>query len=258
MENNSNNEAQTNNQINTTPVTNSQPIAQVNTKKSKKPFIIAVVVVMWLGSLAGVYFIASRKTTKTSTASTAKVAETNTKTETTSSENTNTSTTVYDSTISPSYSPSGKEYSVVLPAGWKLSLSQDSADLIAWKATDIVYTAGGKSEVVSRETNVMEGKSVAFYLIYNYTKNEKSYLSDKLVKEKNYKSANGVDVTKYKRTQTNEADTNGGMGIPVGTVEYTYDLISGTKNIHIVHDVLKGETDQSKNIETMIETIKFL
>lgn len=259
MDNNSINQPQINNQTPSSQDINPQPVAQVKPTKNKKAILVFVVAVLWIASLAGVYLFASKEEKNNTMSNNDNSGTTN---ENSSVKDTDSSAvnSIYDSSKGLPYIPANRQYSVALPAGWKLTVPQDEDDLIAWNAADIIFKADGNSIVslVDPNNKMLGGSSAAFYLIYDYTKNEKSYLSDKLVKEKTYKTANGIDVTKYMRTQTNEADTNGGMDIPVGTIQYTYDLVSGSKNIHIVHDILKGEKDQSAIIETMIESVKFL
>lgn len=206
--------------------------------------ILIIVIVALLGVIG--WFVYDRSQNKTTSISTTTAPTAPTKTNT---------TIPLDETAGwLKYTSQNSKYILAIPDGWKLTVMKGDDNPIAWNASDIKYISGTAGKVTVVEGG-RDGSSTAFYLLYNYKINEGTYLSQDLKKIKSYKTVNGVYVVKSSRTQTKEPE---GMDIPMGTVEYTYDLSYKSKNIHIVHDVLTGEPDQSKRIEQMIGTLKFL
>lgn len=153
------------------------------------------------------------------------------------------------------YESLNKKYSVSIPDGWSLTGSPESEDIVAFESDSIVYKEGTKG-TVERTEGGRGDSSVAFYLLYDYKENSGSYLSPDLKEVKSYTADQGVKVTKSTRTQKSRAENM--VDIPIGTTEFTYDLYKGSTGVHIVHDILEGETDQTNLIEEMIETFKFL
>lgn len=151
------------------------------------------------------------------------------------------------------YTSQNKKFSVYVPDGWKLSSTLNYDTLYAWNSSDIQYKEGAKAEVQTFEGG-RDGSSIAFSMWY-LDNAEELYLSPDTQKVKSYKTASGVTVDKYVRTQTKEPEE---MDIPKGTTEYKYVLNSNNRLIVITHDVLPGEPEQSTLIEKMIETLEFL
>lgn len=263
-----NQSAQTNNQTQGGSVATIQSYNKNSSTKSRKLLLTAIISILWLSSLVGAYFLSVTLNKNSSTEVSTQDASTtknNTNNEVDIKNNGSSSTSSDKSTpLDPNkwttYNPSSKVYQINIPSGWMLLTPEDKDDLIMPNPNGINLNenhAGRVYQNISDKNNGFSSNSVAFYLIYDYKKNEKSYLSDKLVKEKTYATKNGIEVSKYKRVGKDDTEKSSGLGISDDTVQYTYDLVSGTKNIHIVHDILKGETDQSKVIEAMIETVNF-
>lgn len=155
------------------------------------------------------------------------------------------------------YTSQSNNYEVAIPDGWQLTSKKDDEDIIAWDAKDITYKNGIKGKV-SLIDGGRDGSATAFFLIYNYQKNQKSYLSTDLSEVSSYTTDNGVAVRKWSRIQKVDPSTTAmAMDIPKDTKQYTYDLTYNDKNIHIVHDVLNGEKDQSVLVEKLINTVRF-
>lgn len=171
---------------------------------------------------------------------------------TATTEKQTTSTTPSDSWLK--YTSQNNKYSLAIPDGWHLESIKGEDDLSAWDTKNISFVAGTRAKV-DTVGGGRDGSSIAFSLIYNYKTNEKSGFSDRLKKIKTYTTTNGVTVDKYSRTQTNEPEDR---DIPKGTTEFVYRLTHNGVVIHIKHDVLLGETDQTQHIEDAIATLKIL
>ena len=154
------------------------------------------------------------------------------------------------------YMSVNKKYIVAIPDGWSLSAISNTDNITAWTADKIKY-AEGKKSIVETSNDGRDGSSTAFYLLYDYKVNQGAFLSPDLKKINSFVTSQGIKVDKYSRTQQTRGDEMS-MDIPVGTKEYTYDFYKDNVRVHIVHDILKGEVDQSSTIEQMLDTFKFI
>lgn len=152
-----------------------------------------------------------------------------------------------------SFTSQNNKFSVSIPDGWKLTQTEGYDMIYAWNASEIVYKDGTTGEVATTSGG-RDGSSIAFSM-YLDPKSGESVMPPESRKISTYMTESGITVDKYTRTQTKVPED---MDIPKGTTEYQYILRLNDKQIRIVHDVLVGETEQTKIIEQMIATVKFL
>lgn len=168
-------------------------------------------------------------------------------------------TTTTDTTSSKwlLYTPSGKQYSIRVPDGWKFTATKGSDEnLYAFDMPDLTFKQGTKASV-----DVVEGgrdfSSVALLLGYSSTFKKSDYSTDlgQATKQTGFKTDAGVAVDQYYFLETKNPEV---MGLPKDTKQYIFVVQSGGHGVVFYHDILKGEKDQLKYVVPMIKSLKFL
>jgi len=143
--------------------------------------------------------------------------------------------------------PSGN-YKLRLPDGWKLERYQEDDFIYGAEASNTTYKKGTLATVGRIDVGKDFG-SLVFYL--NYGNDFK--LSSGAVQQPGFKTAQGLEVKKYRSTVDKPVE---GIGPPQGTVTYQYVIAKGDKTAGVSHDITPGDTDKTAIIEQALKTLE--
>jgi len=144
-------------------------------------------------------------------------------------------------------SPDGK-YSIKLPDGWRLDVTEGGSAPYAVDAKKISYVAGTPATVTPTKF-AGDILNTAFAM----SDGEKGFFGQEPrgSKQSVFKTTQGLEVTRYDFTVVNEPED-----LPSGMVRHEYRIVSNGKYFQVVHDVQKGETDQAELVEDAIRTLE--
>lgn len=150
------------------------------------------------------------------------------------------------------YEPPGKEYSIRLADGWKLTRFQDTSGLSTFLNTDSTAQPGTKAVV----TSIEGGKDGRTGFFLNHATQNIDQISVQGTKQILGKTNDGLEIEKYYFVET--SDKLLGPGPQKGDTQYSYIVRKSSNRVVVVNYSFQPEmADYHETVEKVIKTVHF-